>query len=246
MSLISVVTVTFNNAAGLRETLGSLARLQCGPLEIVVIDGGSSDDTPAVVREFEARLPLAFTSEPDRGIYDAMNKGHASCCGDLVHYLNAGDTVFGEPYTHVMQDCLLPVHVHDESGGFFFEEFVRHSGFGYCHQGILFPRGHPSYRLEYRVAADLDVMIATYPRGMNGLPRVLSGGVRYALGGVSSQAGSERDREVRKIFFSRLPWWVASRLQAGIVLKNLLPRSLRRSMVKRLRGAETADRSRHG
>lgn len=245
MSRISVVTVTFNNAAGLRETLGSLAQLQSGPLEIVVIDGGSSDDTPAAVREFESRLPLSFSSEPDRGIYDAMNKGHARCRGDLVHYLNAGDTVYGEPYAQVTQDCLLTVHVLDEAGRFFFEEFVRHGGFGYCHQGILFPRSHPSYSLEYRVAADLDVMIATYPRGMNGLPRVLAGGVRYALGGVSSQAGSERDREVRKIFFSRLPWWVASRLQAGIVMKNMLPRSLRRSMVKRLHRADPGTRTRH-
>lgn len=232
MSQVSVVTVTLNNAGGLRKTLSSLAALACRPMEVVVIDGGSVDDTAAVLREFEAQLPLSFTSEPDRGIYDAMNKGHRSCRGEFVHYLNAGDTVFGEPYHHVTQACLLRVHVHDEAGRFFFEEFIRHGGFGYCHQGILFARSHPSYREEYRVAADLDLMIAAFPRGLRGLPRMRSAGVRYALGGVSSRAGRARDREVRAIFFDRLRWWEASRLQAAIVLKNLLPRRVRRLLVR--------------
>lgn len=236
MSSVSVVTVTLNNAAGLRETLGSLAALQCRPTEVVVIDGGSVDDTAAVVRKFEALLPLSFKSQPDDGIYDAMNKGHRSCRGELVHYLNAGDTVFGEPYRQVTQACLLPVHVHDESGRFFFDEFIRHGGFGYCHQGILFPRNHPSYREEYPVAADLDLMIACFPRGLRGLPRVVDGGARFTLGGVSSRAGRARDHEVRDIFYERLPWWVASRLQASILLKNMLPRRLRRSLVKVLHG----------
>ena len=58
--------------------------------------------------------------------------------------------------------------------------------------------------------------------------------MRYGLGGVSSQAGSARDREVRRILYQRLPWRVASWLQAGIVLKNMLPRGLRRFLVKAL------------
>lgn len=240
MTTVSVVTVTFNNAGGLRETLNSLACLQSQPLEVAVIDGASIDDTAAVVREFGASLSLSFLSEPDQGIYDAMNKGHSLCRGDFIHYLNAGDTVFGEPYREVAQACLLPVHVHDESGRFFFKEFLRHGGFGYCHQGILLPRNHASYRQEYRVAADLDMMIATFPQGMRGLPRVERAGVRYTLGGVSSRAGSARDREVRSIFFERLPWWAASRLQAGIVLKGLLPRGLRRLLVKAMHGGEPA------
>ena len=234
MTGVSVVTVTLNNAAGLRETLHSLAALQCRPMEVVVVDGGSIDDTAAVVDAYRAKLVVGFSSGPDRGIYDAMNKGHRSCVGELVHYLNAGDTVFGEPYRNVSQACLLPVHVHDESGRFFFEEFIRHGGYGYCHQGILFPRGHPSYKEEYRVAADLDLMIACFPRGLQGLPRAVGGGARFNLGGTSSRAGKARDREVRDIFFRRLSWWAARRLQAGIVLKNMLPRGVRRSLVKLL------------
>lgn len=232
MSSVSVVTVTLNNARGLEATLASLASLVVKPLEVLIVDGGSSDDTAMVAAAYKKRLDIRFSSETDRGVYDAMNKGHRRCRGELVHYLNAGDTVFGEPYRQVTQACLLPVHVHDESGRFFFEEFVRHGGFAYCHQGILFPRDHPSYREEYRVAADLDLMIACFPRGLRRLPRVFGGGARFALGGISSRAGRARDHEVREIFYQRLSWWVASRLQAGILLKNMLPRRLRRSLVR--------------
>ena len=234
MTRVSVVTVTLNNAAGLRQTLNSLAVLQCRPWEVVVVDGGSKDDTAALVREFEVQLPLSFTSEPDRGIYDAMNKGHRNCRGEFVHYLNAGDTVFGEPYRQVAQATLLPVHVHDDTGRFLFEDFIKHGGFGYCHQGILFPRDHPTYRAQYRVAADLDLIIAAFPGGLRGLPRARGGGVCFTLGGISSQAVTERDREMRAILYQRLSWWAASRLQIGILLKNLLPRGLRRTLMKHL------------
>lgn len=229
---VSVVTVTLNNARGLKATLASLASLAVKPLEVLIVDGGSSDDTASVAAAYRGTLDIRFSSETDRGIYDAMNKGHRSCRGELVHYLNAGDTVFGDPYRQVTQACLLPVHVHDESGRFFFEEFIRHGGFGYCRQGILFPRNHPSYREEFRVAADLDLMLACFPRGLRRLPRAVGGGARFTLGGISSQAGKARDHEVRDILYQRLPWWVASRLQAGILVKNLLPRRLRRSLVK--------------
>jgi glycosyltransferase involved in cell wall biosynthesis len=234
MDAISVVTVTLNNSRGLRETLSSLAALDCRPMEVVIVDGGSTDDTCQVVREFEALLPLSFTSEPDKGIYDAMNKGRGRCRGDLVHYLNAGDTVFGEPYREVVQPSLLQVHLHDETGRFFFEDFIRHGGFAYCHQGILFPRDHPNYNQDYRVAADLDVMIACFPQGLHGLPRVSGGGVRFDLGGASSQAKRAQTREFRTIFYKRLPWWTASRLQAGLMLKDLLPRGLRRPLARLL------------
>ena len=238
MASVSVVSVTLNNAAGLRETLTSLAALQSQPKEVVIIDGGSSDDTAAVVDAYRTKLQIHFSSEPDRGIYDAMNKGHRSCLGEFVHYLNAGDTVFGEPYQRVTQASLLPVHVHDESGDFLFEDFVKHGGFGYCHQGILFSRDHRSYSDEYRVAADLDLIIVTFPGGLHRLPVAGDGGVRFALGGVSSQAISVRDREVRSILYQRLPWWVASRLQLGIRLKSAVPRRVRRLLVRLLRRGE--------
>lgn len=231
MNRVSVVTVTLNNAAGLRATLSSLAALEVRPLEVVVVDGGSIDDTAAVIDAYRIKLGIRFSSEPDCGIYNAMNKGHRRCVGDLVHYLNAGDTVFGEPYSQVTQPCLLPVHVHDEHGRFFFTEFIRYGGRAYCHQGILFPREHPPYDETYRVAADLDLMLACFRDGLGRLPRVSRGGVRFDQGGVSSRADRVQRDEIRTIFYRRLPQATAVRLDVRMHLQKLVPRTLRRRLL---------------
>lgn len=86
---ISVVTVAFNAAATIGDTLRSVAA-QAGDVEHIVIDGGSSDGTAAIVRD-HARPGTVFVSEPDGGLYDAMNKGRARASGDLIGFLNADD-----------------------------------------------------------------------------------------------------------------------------------------------------------
>lgn len=87
---ISVVTVCRNAASTIGEALESFFRQSHPDKELVVVDGASSDDTLAVVRSFE-RKGLAVISEPDTGIYDAMNKGLGVFGGDAVGFLNADD-----------------------------------------------------------------------------------------------------------------------------------------------------------
>lgn len=231
MSRVSVVTVTFNNASGLAATLGSLAALRDPPFEVIVVDGGSSDATAEVVEGFRGRLALRFVSEPDEGIYDAMNKGHRLAGGDLVHYLNAGDAVFGEPYHGVQGACRLPVHVLDERGSLLFEDFVKHGGFGYCHQGLIFPREHVAYRTELRIAADFDAIVATFPRGVQRLPKQGGGGVSFGLGGVSTQRSEARDAEIRRIVRERLPGLPGWGILGLMAAKNAVPRVVRRGIV---------------
>jgi glycosyltransferase involved in cell wall biosynthesis len=86
---ISVVTVAYNAAATIGDTLRSVAA-QAGEVEHIVIDGGSTDGTAAVVAA-HARPGTIFVSEPDGGLYDAMNKGAALATGDLIGFLNADD-----------------------------------------------------------------------------------------------------------------------------------------------------------
>ena len=152
------------------------------------MDGGSTDATPAVVAEFHALLPLAFESEHDAGIYDAMNKGRLRARGALIHYLNAGDSIWGEPYRSPDGPSLLPVRIHDETGGYLFDDFPKWGGYGYCHQGILFPVEHGPYDTELEIAADLDLIIATFPKGLRHLPLVRGGGASFGLGGLSTVA----------------------------------------------------------
>lgn len=87
---ISVVTVCFNAAASIGDTLASVARQTNVEFEHIIVDGGSRDDTMEVIRKHEHDRLFA-KSERDAGIYDAMNKGVARATGDYVLFLNADD-----------------------------------------------------------------------------------------------------------------------------------------------------------
>lgn len=89
---ISVVTVCFNSAGTIRAALESVRAQTYRPIEYVVIDGGSTDGTLDAIDEFSASVDC-LVSEPDGGIYDAMNKGVARASGDVVYFLNADDRV---------------------------------------------------------------------------------------------------------------------------------------------------------
>lgn len=90
---ISIVTATYNSCKTLRDTLESVLEQEYADFEHIVVDGGSKDGTLDIVREYEPRYRgrLRWISEPDRGIYDAMNKGIAMSTGDVVGILNSDD-----------------------------------------------------------------------------------------------------------------------------------------------------------
>jgi glycosyltransferase len=90
---ISVITVTYNSAATVVDTLRSVACQTHADIEHIVIDGGSRDATLALVAE-HGRHVARVVSEPDKGIYDAMNKGLRLATGEFVGFLNSDD-VFG-------------------------------------------------------------------------------------------------------------------------------------------------------
>jgi len=86
----SIITVAYNSAATIAATLKSVAAQTHDAVEHIVVDGASKDDTLAVVRE-HGRHVAQVQSEPDRGIYDAMNKGVQLATGEIVGFLNADD-----------------------------------------------------------------------------------------------------------------------------------------------------------
>src|SRR3954468_2397674 len=87
--LISVIIPTFNSGAKIAATVGSVLSQRQGLYELLVIDGGSTDDTLTHLR---AQGPaLRYLSEPDEGIYDAMNKGIRLTSGEFLYFLGAGD-----------------------------------------------------------------------------------------------------------------------------------------------------------
>ena len=91
---LSIITINRNNEAGLRRTLESVASQTCGDIEHVIVDGASTDGSVDVIKEYaNGRAGCLWLSEPDTGIYNAMNKGIAMAHGDYIQILNSGDSL---------------------------------------------------------------------------------------------------------------------------------------------------------
>ena len=87
---VSVITVVYNDADHIRQTMESFFAQTWEEKEYIVIDGGSTDGTADIIREYADRLSY-WSSEPDKGVYDAMNKGVAKASGEWINFLNSGD-----------------------------------------------------------------------------------------------------------------------------------------------------------
>ena len=91
--ILTIITINYNNAAGLEKTMQSVLTQTCGDFEYIVVDGGSKDGSTDVIKRFEKGFGgrLCWTSEPDNGIYNAMNKGIVKASGEYLEFLNSGD-----------------------------------------------------------------------------------------------------------------------------------------------------------
>lgn len=91
--VISVVTVVYNGAAAIEKTIQSVLNQTYEHVEYIVIDGNSKDGTQDIIRKYEDRITF-WSSEPDKGIYDAMNKGISKCTGLFTIFVNCGDYLY--------------------------------------------------------------------------------------------------------------------------------------------------------
>lgn len=101
MVKLSIITVNYNNAPGLARTIDSVISQQCDAFEYIVIDGGSTDESVRVIKRFEDRITY-WISEPDSGIYQAMNKGIRRAKGEYCQFLNSGDYLVSHDVTKRM------------------------------------------------------------------------------------------------------------------------------------------------
>ena len=96
MSKISIITINRNNKDGLRMTMQSVLGQDYGDLEYIIVDGASDDGSVEVIQEYETlfaqkNVPFQYESKPDRGIFNAMNKGIVKADGEYLLFLNSGD-----------------------------------------------------------------------------------------------------------------------------------------------------------
>lgn len=172
--LISIITITFNASAEIIPTMRSVREQTFGDFEHIIVDGASSDNTLLLARE--AGIPaLRILSEPDRGLYDAMNKGLRLAKGEYVIFLNAGDA-FHSPDTLslyaekaregadiIYADTVIvnrdrkvtgPRHL-SAPAILSFESFAK--GMLVCHQAFMVRKKiAPDYDTSYRFSADYD------------------------------------------------------------------------------------------
>lgn len=174
--LFSIITVCFNSASQLERTIESVDSQSCRLYEHIIVDGASTDGTDMVLDAAANGLRRAL-SEPDHGIYDAMNKGLGMARGDYLIFLNAGDRFHGndvlQAYADVIMDNDYPgivygqtdlvnadgrrigdrhLHAPDELT---LQSFAE--GMVVCHQAMaVLRRIAPLYDVGYRFSADYD------------------------------------------------------------------------------------------
>ena len=106
--ILSIITINRNNAAGLEKTMLSVSSQTCKEFEYIVVDGASTDASVEVIKSFTDSFGdrLKWVSEPDKGIYDAMNKGIRMASGDYVQILNSADCLVSNDVVERMYQAL--------------------------------------------------------------------------------------------------------------------------------------------
>lgn len=184
---LSIITVTFECDKIISETINSVLNQKCYDCEYIFIDGKSRDDTVSSINKCmkTAKIPYEVVSEPDKGIYDAMNKGIRRAKGDYILFLNAGDRlkngvleVLAEYYSKhddrpVLYGKSTNVYINSKSEKLRIEYIPEKNVYdskkldkGMCglrHQAMLIPRGVfdlvGCYDLDFPVSSDWDHMI---------------------------------------------------------------------------------------
>ena len=193
MIRISIVTITYNAARSLQRTLDSVRSQQYPHIEHLIIDGASKDDTVKIAEEYKKTSPheVRIQSEPDKGLYDAMNKALALATGDYIVFLNAGDKLHSADTISKIVACAKLKRGNLRNPAIIYGEtdlvdnkgnFVRHrrlttpetltwksflSSMRVCHQSFYARTDlarNESYNLSYRYSADYDWCIRIMKR----------------------------------------------------------------------------------
>jgi len=199
---ISVITPTFNSAKTIEKTIVSvISQKSACSLEYIIIDGGSTDETRAIIEKYQAQIDV-FISERDAGPYDAMNKGICQATGDIIGIINSDDwynagaidTVANEFMSNPEISVLYtPVENYYEG-----EHVATFSPGSLEKMPIRFTLNHPScfikkaaydqvglYDLQYKITADYDLLLRMYKSGLE-FYFVAKPLACYSLNGMSS------------------------------------------------------------
>ncbi|WP_257659026.1 glycosyltransferase family 2 protein [Parapedobacter lycopersici] len=202
---LTVITIVYNNVQDIERTIRSVVQQTYPDIEYIVVDGGSTDGTVDVIQRHANRISR-WVSEPDGGIYDAMNKGLAMATGDYVLFMNSGDELYDH---HTVEQVFATApgaaiyygetEMYDanwESLGLrrhgIPEQFTWRSfryGMNISHQAIYIRRSITEpYDLRYRLSSDIDWIIRAAKKVQPGeivnTRRLVA---KYLVGGMSKK-----------------------------------------------------------
>lgn len=201
----SIITVTYQAGATIERTLQSVAQQTYPHVEYIIMDGASTDTTLSIIQQYASHV-TTLVSEPDKGLYDAMNKAMDGCTGDYVIFLNAGDKLHDAETLNKVAQILGndrpnvlygDTHIVDDEGKFLYLRELRPPevltwksfrwGMLVCHQSFWVHRAllRP-YDTQYRFSADFDwcIRILKDSRGVRNMQLPL---VDYLQEGMTTQ-----------------------------------------------------------
>ncbi len=176
---ITVVTVAYNAAKEIEETILSVTKQDYLNLEYIVIDGASKDGSVDIIRKYENKI-LLWISEPDKGIYDAMNKGIDKATGDWILFMNAGDYFYSNK---VISDVFSSENDYSAYDVIYGDAEFRLKSFSYVIEAMesaperFMPFSHQAaftrttkakqlkYNTQYKIAADTEFFLRLMKQG---------------------------------------------------------------------------------
>lgn len=199
--VISIITVVFNDVKNIENTLLSIINQTYLNFDFIIIDGGSSDGTVDIIKKYENKISY-WISEPDKGIYDAMNKGIEKAKGEWILFMNSGDIFCHNDVIHSFKK-----HFSSELnliyGDAYFKfkspyrlkyfkakkfEIIKYK-IPFCHQSV-FVRTELlkkyKFNLSFKVASDFDFFLNLYKNKIYCYERISVPVCIYDLNGVSN------------------------------------------------------------
>lgn len=174
--VFSIITVTYNARQWIEATIKSVTEQTYEQIEYIVVDGNSSDGTVEIIKKYADKISK-WVSEPDKGLYDAMNKGLKLATGDFVWFMNAGDTIYDDKTVSLIAEKIGEnsdniviygeTQIIDEKGRIVGARRLKipdslnwksfKMGMLVSHQSFIPSRNiAPMYDLQYKYSADVD------------------------------------------------------------------------------------------
>lgn len=201
---VSIITVSFNAHKTLEDTILSVINQDCDDVEYIIIDGGSTDGTVDIIKKYQDRITF-WVSEPDKGIYDAMNKGTSISNGNWILFLNSGDLL--------LENVLNPLikRINNNYSIIYGNIKILHKGdykirypkninslhytMPFCHQAVIVKKSlliKSTFNINYKLSSDFEFFLKNINQNFLYVPLTL---VEYDLFGLSNKMAFDMMKE---------------------------------------------------